>query len=145
MHNAIYSNLLLPISSFFIFIFSSPLSLYSLWFCFIIFSHWIFYVHFYIFFFPPVFVVSFYTFRFRVLFILVRLIPRDASLSAILRAYLFFPVTCVYLTHVRLVSFDQTALKLIKAGSYVRVSTVLRYGKLPLTIYAEHILLDMNF
>lgn len=42
-------------------------------------------------------------------------------------------------------SFDQTALKLIKAGSYVRVSTVLRYGRLPLMIYAEHIPLDMNF
>lgn len=42
-------------------------------------------------------------------------------------------------------SFDQTALKLIKAGSYVRASTVLRYGRSPLMIYAERILLGMNF
>lgn len=130
MHNAIYSNLLLPISVFFIFIFSSPLSLYSSWFRFIFFPHWIFYIHFYIFFFPLSssfrfirFVFVFYLYSFAS-FLAIPLYQPFSVLSYFSRYLCLFDVRSVSPVD----SFDQAALKLIKAGSYVRVPMVLRYG-----------------
>lgn len=135
MHNAIYSNLLLPIS---IFSFS-----YSLRHCHYVLCDFVLsfsLIEYSIFIFASSFsfclrrFVSYVSFS-RSIYIRSSHSSRYLSISHS-SCFLIFPCyLCLF--DVRSVSpldsFDQTALKLIKAGSYVRVS-ILRYGRLPLMI-----------